>query len=184
VGNFYVNYTIKGAPREKLAEAFVGRNAIFTPEKNGCIVAADEISNDQHQEVISELAKIISQLFRWPVLAILNHDDDILWYQLWNRDELIDEYDSCPNYFSGSDEGEGPKGGNPKRLCAAFGANNPTAVERILRSNDYVFAIERHQALVEALGISDFSVGFGYRYANGGELPPGLEEEQLLRITA
>ena len=181
MGNFYVNYTIRAADRQKLAEAFKGRNAILTPEKNNCIVAADETSDDQDQETISELAQTISQKFKCPVIAVLNHDDDILWYQLYDAGELVDEYDSCPSYFSDSEE-DGPKGGNAKRLCAAFHADNPTAVEKILRSEAYVFAVERHQALVEALAISDHAVAFSYNYATQGELPADLNEKDLLRI--
>jgi hypothetical protein len=45
-------------------------------------------------------------------------------------------------------------------------------------SGRYAFAIERHAALVDALQLSDFAVGFGYRYVERGELPPSL---QLIR---
>src|SRR4051812_12651514 len=108
MGNFYVNYTIRATNRDEIAKAFQGRNALLTPEKNGCVVAVDEISDEQNQEVISEVAANISKRFKCPVLAVLNHEDDILWYQLYESGELLDEYDSCPKYFSGEGE-DGPK---------------------------------------------------------------------------
>jgi hypothetical protein len=207
MGNFYVNYTIRGTDRDKIAKAFHGRNAVLTPEKNGCIVAADEESDEQDQDTVAELAQSISKNLKTHVLAVLNHDDDVLWFQLYDNGKLADEYDSAPDYFDEGDEDEDddeeeseddededsdedeteedlPKGGNAKRLCSAFGADNPSEIEDILRSIAYTFAIERHQALVEALNIPEYAVGLSYSNAINGDLPADLDEADLLRTSS
>ena len=67
-------------------------------------------------------------------------------------------------------------------LCEIFGGN-PAEVEAILRTDPfdgYVFAVERHAALVKALGISDYGVGTSYASFDAGELPDGLSADELI----
>src|SRR2546423_14770558 len=83
MGNFYTNYTLRGPSQQAVAAALAGRKATVTPLHGGCVVVFDEASDDQDQERIVELAARLSSELRCPVLAVLNHDDDILWYQLY-----------------------------------------------------------------------------------------------------
>ncbi len=187
MGNFYTNYTLRGPSPQDVATALTGRSAIVTPEQDGCVVVFDEQSDDQDSAVITELASRLSSELRCPVLAVLNHDDDIFWYQLYLNGELADEYDSSPGYFDPSAEPSAPAGGDAQKLCSAVGAASAAEVEIILRKSSYdedgyTFAIERHTDLVRALGISPFGVGAGFRYISEGELPEGLDEDSLLRV--
>lgn len=186
MGNFYVNYTLKGPTPQAVADALTGRSALVTPTHSGCVVVFDEQSDDQDQAVISELASQLSHALRCAALAALNHDDDIFWYQLYQSGALTDEYNSSPGYFDASAESFEPSGGDARKLCAAFGSGAIEQVQGILHGSaadedSYAFAIERHTALVRALGISSFAVGGGFRYASDGELPEGLAEEDLLK---
>jgi hypothetical protein len=170
MGNFYTNYTLRGPSQEAVAKALSGRSAIVTPQRDGCVVVFDEQSDEQDLEVITGLARDVSGELRCPVLAILNHDDDILWYQLYLSGELSDEYDSSPSYFDPEAEPSVPAGGDAQKLCAAFSSSNVAEVERILRKSSfdedgYVFAFERHADLARALGLPSFAVGAGYTYA-------------------
>ena len=188
MGNFYTNYTLRGPTPQTVAQALAGRSAIVTPSQDGCVVAFDEESDEQDQAVITELAGRLSTECDCPVLAVLNHDDDILWYQLFLNGELADKYDSTPGYFDSGAEPSAPSGGDAQKLCAAFGSLNVAQVETVLRKSlfdeeGYAFAFERHADLVRALGISSFGVGMGYGYITRGELPEGLEEEDLLSVT-
>ncbi|HVA51091.1 MAG TPA: hypothetical protein VNH11_32420 [Pirellulales bacterium] len=191
MGNFYVNHTLRGPSQQAVGEALLGRSAVVTPMRDGCVVVFDEQSDDQDPDAISRLGERLSRQFDCPVLAVLNHDDDILWYQLYVGGELIDEYNSCPDYFEADesfdgDEPGGPSGGDAEKLCRAFGAGNVAAVEKVLRSSgddSYVFAVERHQDLVQALGIPSFGVGAGYRNIMNGESPDGLAAKDLLKVT-
>lgn len=187
MGNFYTNYTLRGPTQKDVAAALAGRNAIVTPQMSGSLVVFDEASDDQNHEHIAELAEMLSSKFQCPVLAVLNHDDDILWYQLYERGRLMDEYDSAPDYFEPAAEPEPPKGGDAKRLCSVFGSDEVTEVERILRQsqekNGYAFAFERHLDLVKALGLPDFAVGTCYSSFESDQCPEGLSPGDLIRTS-
>ncbi len=185
MGGVYTNYTLCGPSQKAVAEALAGRKAIVSPESGGCVVAYDEASDDQDQEVIAALAADLSGSLRCPVLAVLDHDDDILWYRLYESGELTDEYDSSPGYFDPSAEPAPPAGGDARRLCAAFGASDVAAVEAVLRKssydkNGYVFENERHADLVRALDIPGFAVLKAYASFERGEYPKGLSAKDFI----
>jgi hypothetical protein len=133
------------------------------------------------------LASRLSGQLRCPLLAVLNHDDSILWYQLYLSGELVDEYNSAPGYFETEDEEAamaGPEGGDAKKLCNAFGSNAIKAVDKILKTpsaadGGYVFEIERHMNLARTLGIPRFAAG-GFKQISEGELPGGLPEDDWI----
>lgn len=187
MGNFYTNYTLRGPSPQAVAAALAGRSAFVTPAQNGCVVVFDEESDEQDTEIITELASRLSRELRCPVLAVLNHDDDIFWYQLYLSGELADEYDSSPGYFDPEAEPSAPAGGDAQKLCSAFGASSVAEVESVLRKSSfdedgYTFAFERHADLARALSLPAFGVGAGFRYVSEGELPEGLDEDRLLRV--
>jgi len=125
MGNFYVNYTLRGPSQQAIAAELAGRAAIVSPEKNGCVVVFDEESDDQNDEIIAEIASRLSGKLRCALLSVLNHDDDILQYKLYSDGEMVDDYDSNPSYFENAEEGDPddpeaasgePRGGNPGLL--------------------------------------------------------------------
>jgi hypothetical protein len=187
MGNFYTNYTLRGPTPQAVAAALEGRKAIVTPASSGCVVVFDDASEEQDQQVIDDLAEHLSRTLQCATLAVLNHDDDILRYQLYINGERVDEYDSSPGYFDPTAEPSAPAGGNVSRLCEAFGASDLAGVQRVLTrnagfdDNGYLFAVERHQDLVRALGISGFSVGTSYASFESDELPEGLDADQVIR---
>jgi hypothetical protein len=183
MGNFYTNYTLRGPSQQQVAAALNGRTAFVTPQENGCVVVYDEESDAQDMAVLSDLASQLSDELRCPVLAVLNHDDDILWYQLYDHGQLTDEYNSSPDYFEDIDDPSGPTGGDAEKLCAAFGSRKVPEISSILKkSDDYTFAVQRHEQLAHLLGIPLFGVGLGYSYIARGELPEGLREDQLVKV--
>ena len=187
MGNFYTNYTLRGPSQFAVAAALTGRTALVTPAEAGCVVVFDEESEVQDAEGMAELASTLSRRFRCPVLGIANHDDDILYYQLYEAGALEDEYDSCPNYFDPDAEPLPPAGGDAAKLCAAFAANNVAVIESILRrsgweEDGYTFEVERHEDLILALGLPLYGVGAGYLYVSRGELPDGLTADNLMRV--
>jgi hypothetical protein len=187
MGNFYVNYTLRGPAQKEIAAALEGRTARVTPEHNGCVVAFDELSDRQDTDEISSLAEKLSDQFGCPVLAVLNHDDDILWYQLYLSGTLADEYNSSPGYFEAT-EPSPPEGGSAEKLAEVFGGE-VEAIDKVLRKSSfeadgYVFAVDRHADLVKALGISDHAVGTAYASFDHDELPEGLSAESVLNVSS
>jgi hypothetical protein len=185
MGSFYVNYTVRHSKPQTVAKALKGRTALVTPAQNGCVVVYDEESDQQDWSVITDLGSQLSGELKCPVLAVLNHDDDLLRYGLFVNGDMVDEYDSAPEDFDGSEEDAEPLGGDARELCTAFGSDAAERVEEILRKgpedeDHYVFATVRHHDLVNALGLPEFSVGAGYEHISEGNLPEGLDEEGLI----
>lgn len=186
MGNFYVNYTIRSTDQAQTIKALSGRNAFVTSPNKGALVVFDEESDSQDQGTIRELGKKLSKMLGAPVLAVLNHDDDILWYSLFENGECTDEYDSSPGYFDPDSEPESPSGGNAEKLCAAFGSQHVKETQRVLgkssyEDDGYTFAVERHTDLVKVLKLPDSAIGFGYTYITQGELPPGLTQSDIAK---
>jgi hypothetical protein len=159
-----------------------------SPSHNGCVVAFDA-ATEQDVDGAGSLAKDLSHRLQCVVLAVSNHDDDILWYQLFERGQLVDDYDSTPGYFEAT-EPSPPAGGDARKLCTAFGVPGAAPrVEPILRKSlftgddgGYVFGVERHLDLVHALGIPEFAVGTSYDYLDSGEFPEGLSPADMTRV--
>lgn len=183
MGNFYTNVVLYRADRVSIIAELKGRRAAVSPTVRGLTVVWDEQSESQDVRILEALSKRLSNEINCPALAVLNHDDDVFLYLLFVRGEKLDEYNSCPEYFGGS--GSGPQGGNASLLAKTFEAEAAAkSVDAILHSQDeYTFAVERHQALVQALGIPTFGVGMGYEYLTRGESPPGLENIDSVTFT-
>lgn len=52
-------------------------------------------------------------------IGMLNHDDDVLAYELWSNGQKVDEYDSCPGYFQVMKAAWSQKVGM-QRLCPIY----------------------------------------------------------------
>lgn len=176
MGSFYTSHTLRGPSQDEVLGFLKTRPAFVSRSENQCVTVLDEACESQDGEVLAELARQLSEHFRCPVIAVLNHDDDILYFELYEDGQKTDEYNSAPGYFDENAEDDGPTGGNAQRLSEVFGGAEPEKVEAILRGDEYVFALERHQDLAEALSFPACSVGIGYTYASAGELPPGVPE--------
>jgi hypothetical protein len=185
VGNFYVNYSTRGRDREAVAECLrsAKRKAFVSPTINDTTVVFDEGADTQDEAIIKDVGKRISKVLAAPVLAVINHDDDILAYWLFEGGEISDEYNSCPGYFS-DEGGDTPEGGDAKKICSAFGVPaKAKQVEKILRDEEeYVFALDRHKALAELLQHPWPYVCMGYGYIKEGSFAEGISAEDLLAV--
>ena len=191
MGNFYVNITLRGPKQEEIGTALkaLGRTAIVSPSKNDFTTVYDAECDEQDTGAISAFTKELSFRLSCPGWSVMNHDDDILLYELYDKGELIDQYNSSPDYFSmEADDPSGPKGGNADALVRLMGNSGDAAeAENIIRissfdEDGFVFAVERHQALADCLGLPSFTVGYGYNYVSGGEMPPEFEETDFLEV--
>lgn len=181
MGSFYVNYTVRSADQAAVVKSLKGRSAYVTPVKDGALVVTDETAESQDVDDVRKVGELLSTSLKTQVLAVLNHDDDMLWYGLFDKGRLTDEYNSAPDYFEGGTSP--PTGGDARKLCAAFGrSGKESEVDRVLKKADYVVANERHGDLVEALGLPDYAVGCGFHYLEEGELPEGLSESDLVKV--
>jgi hypothetical protein len=187
MGSFYTNIMLKGPGQQGVVEYFneAGRRAYVSPTVNGLTVVYDEECDEQDVRLLAALASDLSAHFGCPALAALNHDDDALWYQLYDDGECQDEYHCFPDYLDPTAGGE-PTGGDAGLLCAAFGVEGAAAqVEGVLREplyeGRYTFAMDRHADLAEALGIPGSFVTTGYAYVEQGEVPDGVDPAKIVK---
>ena len=189
MGNFYVNFSVKGAEQGQVVAVFEGacRRSIVTPSREGYVVAFDEEADSQDIESILEVGALLSRELGLATLAVVNHDDDILAYWLFERGESVDSYNSNPDYFGAEPEDEDngappSRGGDAMKLVALLSPGaDVAAVEAILRG-DSVFAVEQHEQLVEALGLPAWSVWLGYKYVADGQVEDETDVDQFIHV--
>jgi hypothetical protein len=199
MGNFYVNHTVR-APQERVIAVLEAENrvAFVSPTIDGYTVVCDQECDSQDERAILTLGRSLSERLGSPVLAVLNHDDDILCYWLFEQGKLTEQHNSCPDYFDddyrgltwfGDDEevndqlpalAEGAAG---EALCRAFGRPDAVAkVQAVLASEDELFAVFTHQRLLKLLGLPAAAAGSGYRYVAEGDA--GLDPEACAHVGA
>ena len=122
-------------------------------EMDGWTSIYEERASQQDDQQIRRLAGEISRDLKVPTIAFLVHDSDFVCYWLYDSGALLDEYNSCPDYFD--DEGAEPIGsqGSPGTLLPFCRAEiTPEQIEAIL-GRQTIFAEETVQQLALALGI-------------------------------
>lgn len=186
MGAFYTTYTLRGIDQRAVVVGLAGRKVFVSPERNGNVVVFDEDRYSRHRKAIAPLLERLSGNFLAPVLAVQNHDSDILRYQLYIDGKVADEYNSTPNYWSTMTRASSPEGGDAKVLCAAFKWGDSAEIEEILRASwkRYPDATDRHLDLVRALNLPGFAVASRFGTISEGYLPKGLSAEDLADASA
>jgi hypothetical protein len=182
MGNFYTNFTLKTSDADDVAHTLrqASRAAFVSPAQRDYLVVYEAEADNQDVSAIEDVGVMLSKQQKCPVLAVMNHDDDVLCYWLFDGGRLIDEYNSNPDYFDRGSGGD--RGGDAELLCSRFGKPDQVArVRTILEDEDYAFALMRHEALCNALELPEWAVGAGYQYLESGEFPEGLSEDDIRR---
>ncbi|MFC1834666.1 hypothetical protein ACFL2Q_08025 [Thermodesulfobacteriota bacterium] len=167
MGSFYTNITVKGPGQQQLLDYLngAGRKSYVSPPSGDLSVVYDEESEEQDIHILAELASDLSKSLSCKALTLMNHDDDILWYQMYDSGTLVDEYDSNPAYFSETPKSNGgPSGGDAKVLCAALGKESVREKVNSILRKAFVFAIDRHHELASVLELPYCAVGIGYNF--------------------
>lgn len=186
MGNFYVNHVARTTNRGAIGNLLAGRHAYVSPVLDEVVVIYDREADAQDWPLIEELARRLSDRLATAVLATLNHDDDILMYCLFEKGEEKDSYNSAPDYFEDTLTPRDPVGGAAQVLCEAFGSQNVGAVQAILSMPDaddgYVFALDRHRDLMQALGMTSVAFLAGYRHLVAGYFPEDLDRNDFIEV--
>jgi hypothetical protein len=188
MGSFYVNFVARTKNRGEIGDFLAGRDAYISPVLDEVVLFYDKEADAQDWPLIEELARRLSDRLATVVLATLNHDDDILMCCLFEKGEQKDSYNSAPDYFEDTYTPRGPIGGAAAVLCEAFGSKNINAVETTLRTPDaawggsYVFALDRHRDLMEALGMTSLAFLAGYRHLEAGDFPEDLNRDDFIKV--
>jgi hypothetical protein len=199
VGNFYVNHTVK-APQARVVEVLrkERRTAYVAPTVKDWTVLCDKASDGQDPGAITDLAKKLASALKCPVVAVLNHDDDILCYWAFDESgEQVEYFNSCPDYFEGMMDDIDPEElgmdpedlepddtpiGDGKGLCQVVGKPSAAAKVKKILVEGGGMAVMQHQELVAALGLPDCSPGAGYRYVKEGDGFSEFPREQVEHV--
>ncbi|MFT3883423.1 MAG: hypothetical protein QM703_27705 [Gemmatales bacterium] len=172
MGLFYANITVHRAERIALLTE-LRRNqriAFISPTVNGSTTVFDQAIDEQDFDVIEQFGCSLTKALNCSALAAVLHDDDVLYLFLFEQGEVIDRYDSLPEYFVKDAEPGPPEGGDGELICKVF--NRPDQlyrVEELLRANlledelpEILGEQERHLALCEELGLPPYAAALGY----------------------
>jgi hypothetical protein len=170
MGLFCANFHFRTDDDKALTTALKRRKVTahrIVPAKKGWTTLYEEVASQQDEERIRELAGGLSKDLKVPAVAFMVHDSDIACYWLYDNGQLLDEYNSCPDYFEGGDEPSGPSGGQPDVFLRYCRPGTRTEDLAAILAEDVVFAEGIVEKLADALGIdaeralTDFNDGGG-----------------------
>jgi hypothetical protein len=181
MGLFCVNLHFQTNDDQALRAALNRRNIArfcVIPAHGGWTTLYEEQASGQDDGRIGELAGGLSRDLHTAAIAFLVHDSDIASYWLFDNGQLLDEFNSCPDYFDMAGPGEqqsSPSGGRTDlliRFCRPGVREEELAA--ILRERT-VFADDVIQRLADALGIEPERALADYRDIAEGDGPDGME---------
>ncbi len=143
------------------------------PPRNGWATLYEELASEQDDTRIQSLTADLSKQFQAPAIAFMVHDSDIACYWLFENGRLLDQFNSCPDYFDDSmdDEPSGPSGGQTEILLRFTRPDVQAAQLESILSTKNLFAENLIEQLAETLGISPERAVGDYRngFMDGGE---------------
>jgi hypothetical protein len=177
--NFHFRTTDDGALSEALNRRGVTRYRVV-PAKSGWAALYEEQASEQDDRRIRDLAGSLSLDLHVAAIAFMVHDSDIACYWLFDNGQLLDEYNSDPDYFDGESDGpQSPSGGRPDilvRYCREGVRQDDLAAilsEETVRAT--TFAEDVIRRLAKALGI-DRNLAIGdYRDAASTDGPGAMD---------
>ncbi len=157
MGAFVANFHIRGedseAVRQTLLEIGVSEVRVENP-RNGWVSIFERRASDQDEKWIARLAGELSGRLRTVCVAFLVHDSDIARYWLIDHGQLLDEYNSAPDYFSEVSPAEKQRFEGRANVFLRYCQPGVTAseIEAVLRAEE-TFAEDIITNLAEFLGI-------------------------------
>ena len=91
MGNFYTNITIRCGRHEVTPILSALRRSAWVGEFDGLSVICDRECEKQDLDILASLAMTLSTRLERAALAVLNHDDDVLLFGLYQSGALVSE---------------------------------------------------------------------------------------------
>ncbi len=194
MGRFYANLTLRTTNHAAVLEIArsTGRPSFVSAERRGSIVLFDGGEESDDPEFVHAQAELYSGSLDCAALGVINHDDSVLMYALYDRGELCDEYISSPEYFELDEETAAlvEQGGDARMLARTLGPPDVTdSVERLLRlsatdEGGFEFEADRHAALVDVLGLNPLAVGTGFDELSEAAYPEGSSPPDFVELAS
>lgn len=178
MGAFIVNFQLrcdsqKDAVRE--ARKLLKTSGYISKPRSGWITIYDKEADEQDDAVLHRVARGLSRSLGTACFAFLVHDSDILMYLLYERGQIVDQYNSAPDYFEEVDDAERDRWrGNPDELLKyCLPGTTRQTVESTLAGDGWgTMADDGLRALGNLLGIDENRILLGFKYfaEEGSEL--------------
>jgi hypothetical protein len=149
--------------------------AYVSPPTNGWVTVYTEVTEDQDEKKLCALAAGLSKTLKADVIASFVHDSSIACYWLYRCGDLVDQFNSRPDYFGESvnaETRERVRGSADVLLPLCLTGTTPEELNEVLhpRGGAPTFAEEIIYDLAKLLGIDDARASLGFEYfANEGE---------------
>jgi hypothetical protein len=116
------------------------------------------------------VSAVIARLLPEAILHLMVHDDDFFTYHFYRGGQLIDRYNSCPDYFDEVTETEKQEcRGRPELLRDLLPDPNAFAkLKTLLAEDKFTFESERMTRFAELFGIAN--TGASYDLLQDGDL--------------
>lgn len=185
MGASFTNLQVRKAAKESICAALpklTRDGAYVSPEKDGWVTVYLKASEDQSDEG-GRIAAGLSKMLKTDVIAFLVYDSDIAMYWLYRNGELLDQFDSAPDYFEEKEFGQSDAGlgGDPDTLLPlCVPGTTRKQLEEVLHPSDGypLMAEDIVEQLSKLLGIDDLrsNLGFTYFEMEGEEIVPDVAE--------
>lgn len=170
MGNFYVNYSIRGIDEAEVCRRIpdIASNAYLNSSAEGWLCLVTPELDQQDFDVINAYGRSLSMKHA-EALFVLNHDDDFIVMGLFKDGKSVAYFHSDPGYFDESEDdaptlqGEG----DFAQVCATASVEDVRAL--LLDDEEFVFGIDLHNEIVALLGLSKASLAAGYSYVQQGD---------------
>lgn len=172
--NFHFRSANEGALRAALDRRGIQRHRVLSP-KGGWLSFYEEQASSQDDARIRELAAALSSDLGVPGVAFLVHDSDIACYWLFDDGRLVDEYNSCPDYFEDHAGDDGPSGGQVDLVLPYCRPGVKRADLQAILATSVTFAEGIVEQLAASLGIDGERALTDYRHLAEGEGPDGWD---------
>ena len=182
MGLFCVNFHFRTTDDKALSEALNRRGITryrVVPAKSGWTSLYEEQASGQDDIRIRDLGSGLSEDLHVAGIAFLVHDSDIACYWLFDKGQLLDEYNSDPDYFGDSDGPPSPSGGRPDvllRYCRP-GVRQDELAEILAEETVQATTFAEHliEQLAKALGIDRNRAIADYRDTASEAGPGGMD---------
>jgi hypothetical protein len=168
MGAFFTNCNVRTTDIVKCAKVLkssISLRAVLTDSKNGWVAVYDEESESQDINILRRLAKKLSAELKTVAIGILVHDSDIFQYLVFEKGELVDQFDSKPDYFGPVSDAQ------KKEWRGDFGkllpyATKGTAISDFKRAAEKEFMVEEERVgeFSKLLGIDPSRAKTGFKY--------------------
>jgi hypothetical protein len=103
------------------------------------------------------ISAIIAKFIPNDVFHLMVHDDDIFSYYFYRNGQLVDRYNSCPDYFEeASEDKKSQCQGHPELFQDLLGnSKSLTKLKTLLAADKFTFESERMAQFVKLLNLSN-----------------------------